>query len=450
MTIASILSALAKHAHSTPDRTAVTYSVNEARNLSYYQLACLVNIYRKKIKSLNIPSNDKAVICLENSAEYIALLYACWSLDITVIPLHSQSAVREVQHILDFSQAKLAITKNNLAINLENSVQHLKVEANEFELLLDTEAAKPDLDQWVIPAVEHNALILFTSGTTGDPKGVMLSHSNLLANTQSIVQYLSLSATDCTYCVLPFTYSYGNSVLQTHIYAGASICLGQSMLYPKLIAEDLNKASITGFSGVPSTFQILLHKTSFAKIHPQLRYITQAGGSMSVTTTKELLEALPNTDIYVMYGQTEASARLTYLPPARLLEKAGSIGIPIPDVELAISDESGKLLGPNETGELIAKGDNIMQGYLSNPTATEQTITGDWLHTGDLGYRDIDGFYYIKGRQKQMIKSGANRIHPEEIEEVILECDAVSEVSVTGIKDELLGEVIAAFVILKQ
>jgi acyl-CoA synthetase (AMP-forming)/AMP-acid ligase II len=193
-----------------------------------------------------------------------------------------------------------------------------------------------------------------------------------------------------------------------------------------------------------------LHKTSFAKKPPQLRYITQAGGSMSVTTTKELLDVLPNTDIYVMYGQTEASARLTYLSPKALLEKAGSIGVAIPGVELAISDENGKLLGENEPGELIARGDNIMQGYLNNPKTTEQTIIDGWLHTGDLGYRDEDGFYYIKGRQKQMIKSGANRIHPEEIEEVILECEAVSEVSVTGIQDSLLGEVVAAFVILKQ
>lgn len=450
MTHASILEALANHIEKQPNELAITFSTKEAADLSYHNLAYLIEKFRENIVANNHSGNDKVVICLDNSAEYIASLYACWSLDLTVIPLHSQSVTREIQHILDFTSAKIAITKPTIKLDTKSEVSQLTIEIKNEASPGTQENPDSLVKQWVYPELNRIALILFTSGTTGDPKGVMLSHKNLLANTQSIVEYLKLNEKDHIYCVLPFTYSYGNSVLQTHMYAGATIRLGQSMLYPQRIAEDLMSSDITGFSGVPSTFQILLHKTSFSKTHPQLRYITQAGGSMSITTTNELLKAIPKADIFVMYGQTEASARLTYLPPSMLVEKTGSIGIPIPNVELAICDGQSKQLDTNETGEIIAKGSNIMQGYLNNPDATHQTIVDGWLRTGDLGFRDEDGFYYIKGRQKQMIKSGANRIHPEEIEEIILECQSVSEVAVTGLQDELLGEKIAAFVILKQ
>jgi len=447
----SLVTTLIDHANKNPDRPALKYDVKgKSKVISFIELSKLVVFFRQEVKKTSIPKGSKLVVCIDNSPEYIAVLYASWSLGLTVIPLHSQSKAREIKHILDFTDAKLFIAKINspligqigapyLALNIEDAISQINT-INSTQLSeLDTE-----MD------IAQIALILFTSGTTGNPKGVMLSNHNLLANTRSIVEYLHLSKDDEVYCVLPFTYSYGNSVLQTHIFAGACIQLGRSMLYPQRIAEDLHKSSITGFSGVPSSFQMLLQKTSFSKSPPKLRYITQAGGAMNTTTTNELLSLLPDTDIFVMYGQTEASARLSYLPPNKLLQKVGSIGIAIPGVTLAICDEQGNLLANNQTGELIAKGDNIMQGYWNNAEETQKTLINGWLHTGDLGYADEEGFLYIQGRQKQMIKSGANRIHPEEIEEIISECNNVGEVAVTGVQDELLGEIIAVFIVAKK
>jgi len=451
MSSTSLVASLFDHAIRTPGQPALKFNEEGIQNtLSFLELSKLVVVFMREIEEISIPQGCKVIISIDNSPAYVVALYACWLLGLVVVPLHSQSKTREIKRIIEFTGAQLFIAKANspLLKQVNSSSLGLSIEDTAVKSKAITPSQLTELD--ISTDQAQTALILFTSGTTGNPKGVMLSHSNLLANTRSIVEYLHLDHTDEVYCVLPFTYSYGNSILQTHIYAGACIQLGQSMLYPQLIAEDLQAPSITGFSGVPSTFQILLHKTSFPKAPPKLKYLTQAGGAMNVTTTNELVSLLPDTDIYVMYGQTEASARLSYLPPNKLLEKTGSIGVAIPGVTLAICDEQGNLLTDSQPGELIAKGDNIMQGYWNNPGETQKTLIDGWLHTGDLGYADKEGFIYIQGRKKQMIKSGANRIHPEEIEEVISECSDVSEVAVTGIKDDLLGELVAAFIVAKK
>lgn len=445
----SLVEALNHFAQTSPDKEALRYISNKAdASISYSELLKLVAYYANKIEQAGISSPSNIILCLDNSPEYVGALYACWIKGHSAIPLHSQSKAREINHITKLTQAKLLITREKAPFLNDTEIQSLELN---FDQERDNINSQPPLTPIELPSdLESIALILFTSGTTGNPKGVMLTHQNLLANTRSIVEYLKLSSADQTYSVLPFTYSYGNSLLQTHIFAGATLYLGQSMLYPQRIAEDLHKEGMTGFSGVPSTFQILLHKTSFAKNPPKLRYITQAGGAMNITTTKELMSLLPSTEIFVMYGQTEASARLSYLPSEKLLDKVGSIGVGIPDVELAVADREGKRLPHNQTGELIARGANIMKGYWKNPEETSKTLIDGWLHTGDIAYFDEDGFIYIQGRKKQMIKSGANRVHPEEIEEIISECPCVSEVAVTGISDELLGESIAVFIVTKK
>ncbi len=168
--------------------------------------------------------------------------------------------------------------------------------------------------------------------------------------------------------VLPFFYSYGNSIMLTHICQGATLVVNQNMVYPNVILKEMKENEVTGFSGVPSTFAILLHRSNLQEFSfPKLRYITQAGAPMSPALAKRLKEAFPGVNIYIMYGQTEASARLSYLPPEDLLEKAGSIGIPIPGVELTLLDERGEKVPVGQTGEIVARGENIMAGYWNSP-----------------------------------------------------------------------------------
>jgi long-chain acyl-CoA synthetase len=295
------------------------------------------------------------------------------------------------------------------------------------------------------------AEIIFTSGSTGEPKGVMISHGNIIANTGSIIEYLGLTGDDVIEVVLPFYYCYGLSLLHTHLKVGGSIVLNNTFMFLGSVIRDLQEYRCTGFAGVPSHFQILLRKTkTFTNTQfPSLRYVTQAGGKLHNVFIREFTGAFPKLKFYVMYGQTEATARLSYLPPDKLAEKPGSIGRAIPGVELELADDTGRFIQePGHTGALVARGDNIMKGYLGDEQATAATLQGGWLHTGDLAYRDEEGYFFLTARRKEIIKVGGKRISPKEVEEAIVSIPGVLDCSISGIDDALLGEIMMAEVVL--
>ncbi len=299
---------------------------------------------------------------------------------------------------------------------------------------------------------ETTAEIIFTSGSTGKPKGVMISHKNLIANTGSIVEYLELSQDDRMLVVLPFYYCYGLSLLHTHLRAGGSIVLNNSFIFLGSVIKDLKENKCTGFAGVPSHFQILLRKSdSFKKtLFPDLKYVTQAGGKLPPIFIDEFRESLPDVKFIVMYGQTEATARLSYLPHRLYEKKKGSMGKGIPGVELRVINEEGEKIKPGETGEVIAKGDNIMKGYFADEEGTRNTLRNGWLYTGDLGTVDEDGYIYLTARKKEIIKVRGKRISPKEIEAVILEIPEVIDCSVEGVEDDIEGEMLKATVVIRK
>lgn len=294
------------------------------------------------------------------------------------------------------------------------------------------------------------AEIIFTSGSTGEPKGVMISHQNIISNTNSIIDYLKLSSNDIIGIVLPFYYCYGLSLLHTHLKVGGSIVLNNNFIFLGVVIKDLLDYKCTGFAGVPSHFQILLKKSKTFKTteFPDLRYVTQAGGKLHAVFIEEFINAFPDIDFYVMYGQTEATARLSYLPPKILKTKTSSIGKAIPGVKLKIVDDNGDAVGLNEEGELLAKGDNIMLGYYKDEDSTNNTIKNGWLYTGDMAKSDNDGFIYLMARKKEIIKVGGKRVSPKEIEAVILSVPEVVDCTIVGFDDELLGEAIQATIVL--
>jgi len=291
------------------------------------------------------------------------------------------------------------------------------------------------------------AVILFTSGSTGQRKGVLLSHRNLIANTLSIIAYQELRATDRACAVLPFHYSYGLSVLNTHLAVGGTVVLPRTMFLGAVV-QDLKTHRCTNLAGVPTTYAILLRKTDFlAHRYPDLRFVSQAGGRMPPEMVDELRRGLPGVDVYAMYGQTEASARLSYLPPALADAKQGSIGQGIPGVELRVVDEDGNPVRPGETGEVVAKGDNVMIGYDGDPEATARVLRGGWLWTGDSATVDEDGFIYLQARRNDVIKSAGYRFHPQEVEDIIMSDPGVAVCAVVGTDDPLRGEVPVAFLV---
>jgi acyl-CoA synthetase (AMP-forming)/AMP-acid ligase II len=298
---------------------------------------------------------------------------------------------------------------------------------------------------------DAEALILYTSGSTGRPRGVVQTYRNIAANTRSIVAYLGLCERDRAMAILPLFYCYGLSVLQTHLLAGGSVFLDPRFAFPRVVVDAIGAERCTGFAGVPLTFEILRRlPASDALRTTTLRYLTQAGGAMAPETVRWARAAFAPARLFVMYGQTEATARLAYLPPERAEEKAGSIGVAIPNVELRVLDPAGRELPPGEVGELVARGDNVTAGYLDAPEETAAVFRGGALFTGDLGYRDRDGFFFLVGRSKEMLKVGGHRVSPLEIERVLARHAAVLEAAVAGMPDAVQGEVPAAFVVRRE
>jgi len=299
---------------------------------------------------------------------------------------------------------------------------------------------------------ERCAEIIFTSGSTGKPKGVMISHKNLIANTSSIVEYLQLTSDDRMLVVLPFYYCYGLSLFHTHLRVGGSIVFNNSFIFLGGVLKSLIDYKCTGFAGVPSHFQILLRKSdSFKQTKfPDLKYVTQAGGKLAPIFIDEFREAHPETRFVVMYGQTEATARLSWLPPEVYDARKGSMGRGIPGVELRVVNDIGEPIKPGDTGEVIASGDNIMMGYFADEAGTKNAIRNGWLYTGDLGTVDEDGYIYLTARSKEIIKVRGKRISPKEIEAVILALPEVIDCTIEGVEDEIEGEMLKATITVRK
>jgi acyl-CoA synthetase (AMP-forming)/AMP-acid ligase II len=434
--------------------------VQGSRGYTYAEIGQLTANVASYLISTGLTRGDRAAILVANSAQYIAIFYGIWAAGGVTVALNTQAKARDIANWVTHSGAKwlFADSRHPEAARVSEMLDET---TRLVRVCPEGQPQEQDLDpvwQEIEQASEtfcdlhiHErdlASIIYTSGTTGHPKGVSLSHGNLAANTDSILDYLKLSRSDSIVNVLPFYYSYGNSILHTHIAVGARLVLENSLLYPHRVVARISQERVSGFSGVPSTFSLILGRVELAKYDlSSLRYLTQAGGPMSPAIADRLLATLPQAELFIMYGQTEASARLSYLPSSQVKEKRGSIGIPIPGVSIEIRDKKGTIANPGVTGEICAKGPNIMQGYWRDESKTSEVIIDGWLHTGDLAHYDEDGYIYIDGRSSEMIKSGGNRISPKEVEEIILELSEVQEVAVVGISDEHLGESIKAFVV---
>ena len=453
---------LRRAAEGSPEHAAF---VTGQRVTTYAELCAAAARIAAGLGRLGVARGDRVALLLDGSAEYIAAYYGILGAGAAVVPLSSDTRTRSLVYALSHCDAKAALLDAKNLSYLSGQASALPTlraliyrgeprvaeaalrerghfELTAYESLLAAEPA---------PALTNDrdelASIIFTSGTTGKPKGVMLTHGNLAHNTRSIVEYLELSASDRVAMVLPFHYAYGNSVLHTHLSVGATIVAAGSMTFPMQVLETIASQRCTGFPGVPSTFARL---TSLAGVERYdlscLRYVTQAGAAMTPALTEKLHALVPQARIFVMYGQTEASARLAYLPPDKLSEKLGSAGKAIPGVTIEVVGADGKPLPARCTGEIVARGDNIMRGYWRDPEQTAKVLRPNGLHTGDLGWLDEDGFLYIVGRESEMIKSGAHRISPREIEDVIEAMDGVRECAVVGVPDEQLGQAILAVV----
>lgn len=459
---ALLTDSLRRAAERHPDRCAIKSRQEQCSYGDMWQRAASIAAY---LVDGGLQPGDRVALLLESSAEYAVALYGTFLAGGVAVTLNAAAKARELSAWLGHSEAKWLVTEperleaTRALAQLEQRPQVIQVGAAERAARLpdahrigDIYAGFTTLPRALpAPTLDSVACITYTSGTTGRPKGVMLTHGNLASNTAAIVKYLQLTTDDSIVTILPFFYSYGSSVLHTHLSVGASLFLEPNFIYPHVVAERLASEHATGFAGVPATFALLLNRVDLRKYDLScLRYVTQAGGAMAPALTHRLRESLPHTRLFVMYGQTEATARLTYLAPEMLEHKLGSVGMPVQGVTIQIRDEHGDALPNNAVGEVWVSGPNIMHGYWRDEAATRDVLCDGWLRTGDMGYLDEDGYLFLAGRRSDMIKTGAHRVHPNDVEEVIQELVDVAEGAVVGVDDELLGQTIVAFVVLAE
>lgn len=459
------------HADRNPAAPAVA---TPAVRLDYGTLAGRVLSLAAHLAACGVTKGARVVLALPNTPATIIAGLALHSLGATAVEVNREWGAEVLGDILAQTRARLAViwgrdARTWGAVAGKCGLERLWVVHGgalppplvaalggvPASLLLDDGRVDPALGS--APAVarpalrpEEPALILYTSGSTGRPRGVVQTFGNVDANTRSIAQYLGLTERDRALLILPLHYCYGRSVLQTHLFAGGSVFLDGRFAFPRTVLEAVASEECTGFAGVPLTFEIIRRQVDVSSIlFRSLRYLTQAGGAMAPETIDWVRTAFAPAKLFVMYGQTEATARLSYLPPDRAQEKRGSIGIPIPSVELAVVDEQGRPLPTGETGHLVARGGNVTLGYLDEPEETAAILHGGWLWTGDLASQDADGFFFHRGRSKEILKIGGHRVSPVEIEHVIAEHGDVAEAAVIGLPDALMGEVPVAFLVLK-
>jgi acyl-CoA synthetase (AMP-forming)/AMP-acid ligase II len=392
--------------------------------------------------------DNKIILLSQNSLFFITAYLGIIKSGNICVPLNPSIEQDNLDYIVGLTDCKLGFISKTIrsGLNISNTPRISESDLNDIlrNQKIDDDISANGFDE------NRLAEIIFTSGSTGVPKGVMLSHLNLRANTSSIIEYLRLSQDDIVEVVLPFFYCYGLSLFHTHLKVGGSVVLNNNFVLLGSVIDNLKKYKCTGFAGVPSHYQILLKKSqTFTKtVFPDLRYVTQAGGKLHNVFIEEFIETFPEIKFYVMYGQTEATARLSFLPPEFLKSKMGSIGKGIPGVTLKVLNEQNKLVEVGEVGELVVKGDNVMSGYFKDPDGTNEVLKDGWLYTGDMAKIDHDGFIYLTARKKEILKVGGKRVSPKEIEEVILSVPEVLDCTIEGVDDDLLGEAIKATVVL--
>lgn len=430
-------------------KTAVIYKDHE---YSYNDIHRQVVFHSENLMNAG---NNNVGIFISNSINYVIAYFTIAYKNRVIIPIDANSRKNQIISTIDYCELDLIITDNQhfeylskvvsgeqdrgiLLYNIDSSEQNYIGKKSHKQERCGKES---ELDEDV-------AIMLHTSGTTSDPKKVMLTHENLIANIESNINSLSLNNEDRSLIVLPMCFGYCNtSQFLTHFYLGGSIVIYDGAFVPRRFLHYIEKYRCTNATCIPTMLYLLVKSNQKADQLSSFRYLCFGGGSISEEILGKIIEVLPETGIVQTYGQTEASPRVTCLLPEDSRRKLGSVGKAIPGVSVKIFDECDQELPPGAEGEIVVRGKNVMKGYYKHPEETDRVIINGWLHTGDIGRFDDEGYLYIVGRKKNVIISGGLNIYPEEIEEILRTHPAVSEAYVYPQKHESLGEVPAARIV---
>jgi long-chain acyl-CoA synthetase len=428
------------------DRIAII--TNQAQ-YHYKELKDAMDSLVAHLLSRGVQPGDRVGLLGENSLFWVGAYLAIMKIGAIAVPFATVSTVEDVSAKADFVRCKVFCVDKRSYRKFSNAFDA------GISLIFDDAITQGRVGAGLKTAYEGNpdddVAYMFTSGTTGKPRAVRVTKRNIRANTESIIAYLNLDRDQRIMVILPFYYCFGASLLHTHLRVGGSMVFCNTFAYPETALDMIEKTECTGIAGVPSTYQTLLRNSSLPRRGLKtLRKVQQAGGKLQVVFIKELMAALPEANIYVMYGQTEATARLSYLPPNLLQTKLGSIGKGIPGVKLSVVNEVGDAVKPNEVGEIVAWGDNVSPGYLEEPEASAEKFNLGCLHTGDLATVDEDGFIYVVDRKDDFIKCLGHRVSSQEVEAAVLQIPEVVSAAAIGVPDDIQGEAIVVYATLKN
>ena len=425
--------------------------------------------------SLGVSKGDRVSSLLTNRAEYLVFYFACFKIGAWAGPVNALLKPREIEFIIANSESQTVVTSLTWLHNLDEARRHLSSSIN---VIVIEESGQwsmvsgqpndedrppatghgPPLTDPQPPATGHGpltptdeAVLIYTSGTTGEPKGVLLTHGNLLSNARQIAEWLHLTADDRALMIMPLFHV--NALMTT---AMAALWVGGSIvLAPRFSAkrhwETIARYGVTYFGSVATMLSILNHSYTDGALDglnlERFRFALCGSAPVPGEVLKRF-EASFHAPVIEGYGLSESTCRSTFNPIDER-RRAGSVGLPIGN-EIRIFDEDDRELGPRQVGEIVLRGPNIMKGYYKNEAATREAFRSGWFHTGDLGYRDEDGFYYVVDRKSDMIIRAGENIYPREIDEVLYQHPQVKDAATVGVPDELYGEEVKSFIVLRD
>jgi long-chain acyl-CoA synthetase len=409
-----------------------------------------------------IARGDRVIVFMDNCREAVIAIFAALKAGAVFSPINPSTKAEKLAFVLNNCRARALITQEKLravasaaladapsvALTVVAGAREPLRGALSFEAALAAEAEPPGN-----PGIDLDlAMLIYTSGSTGFPKGVMMTHQNVVAAATSIITYLENTADDVILNVLPISFDYGLYQLLMAAKVGATLVLEQSFAFPRAIFARMTAERVTGLPLVPTMAALILQMRDLAPgAFPHLRYLTNTAAALPPAHIARLQTLFPTARLYSMYGVTECK-RCTYLPPAELTRRPGSVGIAIPGTETYLVDEHGARVAPGVVGELVIRGAHVMKGYWENPEATARALRPgpyEWekvLHTGDLFCADADGFLYFVARKDDIIKTRGEKVSPKEVENALYALPGIREAAVVGVPDPVLGLALKAVV----
>jgi acyl-CoA synthetase (AMP-forming)/AMP-acid ligase II len=450
-----------------PDRHAIVF---DDRRMTFGELADRVSRLANGLADLGVGAGDRVAVMQVNCNEHIESYFATAKLDAIFVPINFRARSEELSFMLNDSGVKAII----LGQRYQDMLRQVKPELTTLEHQITLEAPADDFvsyedlianssDEERFPAADGDdvTIIMFTAGTTGTPKGVMLSHNSFSSYILANVEPVDMEVAEKNILTVPLHHIAGVQAVMAAIYGGRTLVLQRQFDeegWMKLVQdEQVNRAMM-----VPTMLKRLMDQPSFGSYDlSSLRVITYGAAPMPLEVIKKAIVEFPDTRFINAFGQTETASTITMLPPDaheiregdpdydQKMKRLGSIGKPLPDVEVRIVDEDGHDVALGENGEIVARGERLMKGYWNREEATRETLRGGWLYTGDLGYWDDEGFIFLSGRAKDFLKRGGEMIAPEEVEQIIMSHPAVDEAAIIGVPDIEWGERVRAIVVRK-